>query len=665
MTAGRRPLAVPTTARRQPPAAAAPGPDRQHPRSSRFVVAAVLTCAAVLLLALLLGGGRPVPSVAGLPDAGPFTGWALPAARLVLELAAVTTVGALLLAGVLLPSGAGLSVTATAAVRSAAWSASLWSVSTVVLWLLTASEAVGVPLGGLTSQHLVEHAGVGLGRGLLLAGAVTAVLALGCARARTATGACWLLLLAGAALLPTTVNGHASSADDHELAVSSLVVHVVAAAVWAGGLLAVLLFVRRPSELARAVTRFSTVALACFVLVALSGLLSAYERLGLTAGSWSSGYGALVLAKTASLAALGAMGWQHRRRLVPALAAGRPGAFLSFAGVELCVMGGAFALAVALSRTPTPTTSTPTAAVASHGAGHETLPTTVEPLSLATLLVEWRLNAIVLAVVGLLGVAYLSGVRRLRAHGTRWPVPRTSAFACGLALALVALSSGVATYAAAMLSVQVAQFVLLLVGVPALLLRGAPLALLEAVRASHGSVETTRTAVSPPRASAPTLLTDPLTGMVLVAALVFAVYRTGLLDQALGSAGLFLTVNTAALAVGCLLLWPALGTGALVQQRSRADRVAPPLAAAASLGLLALELRSSDTLLAGRWFAQLGWSWVDPAADQRSAALFAVAGAVLLLVLAGTVRGARPPVTPYPDTRAAQAGDRRRSGLPS
>ena len=130
--------------------------------------------------------------------------------------------------------------------------------------------------------------------------------------------------------------------------------------------------------------------------------------------------------------------------------------------------------------------------------------------------------------------------------------------------------------------------------------------------------------------------------MVLVAALVFAVYRTGLLEEALGSTGLFLVVDVAALAVGCLLLWPTLGTG--VWQRSRGERTAPLLAAAASLGLLAVELRTSDQLLAGRRFADLGWSWVDPAADQRLAALFAASGAVLLLGLAAAVWRTRPPM---------------------
>ena len=295
-------------------------------RASTSVVAAVLVGGGVLVLALVLAGGRPVPSVAGLPDAGPVTGWALPVVRLLFDLAALTTVGALLLAAVLLPGRPrGLPAVAVTAVRSAAWSSALWCVSAALLCVLTAAETVGVPLAGLALRDLADVTAVGPGRALLAVALLAGVVSGGCSRAHTATGGRRLLLLAGLGLLPPTLTGHAAGAADHELAVSALVVHVVAATVWAGGLLAIVLFLRRPADLAPAVRRFSAVALACFVLVAVSGLLSTYERLGLAVAAWTSGYGALVLAKTAALGALGAIGWQHRRRLVPALAAGRPG----------------------------------------------------------------------------------------------------------------------------------------------------------------------------------------------------------------------------------------------------------------------------------------------------------------------------------------------------
>ena len=630
----------------------APEQDRARPVTS--VLAAVGVCGLVLLGALVLAGGRAQPAIAGLADAGQLTGWALPAVRMVFDLAAVTTVGALLVAGVLLrPVAPLLSVVALSAVRSAPWSAGLWSVSAVLLFLLTASETVGVPLGGLTVQDLAEHAAAGAGRAPLVVAVVSAGVGLGCLLVRTLAGARWLLTAAVVGLLPTTLMGHAASAADHELAVSSLVVHVVAATVWVGGLLGILLFVRRPADLASAVPRFSALAAACFALVALSGLLSASERLGLSVAAWSSGYGALVSSKVALLLVLGVMGWQHRRRLVPALAAGRPGAFWSLAGAEICVMGGAFALAVALSRTPGPTSTDPAAPVAAHGAGHETLPNTLDPVSLANLLLEWKVNAVVLAAVGLTAVAYVAGVRRMRTGLATWPHRRSGAFAAGLVVTVLALSSGVATYAAAMLSVQVAQFVLLLVVAPVLLVLGAPLTLLRRARSGRDAVAGRHPALLPPLITA---LLDPLALMVVVAGLVFAVYRTGLLHRSLGSTVLLLLVNVLALAVGLLLVWPALGEPA--RSRSAVDRVVPLLAAAAGLGLLAADLRYSDQVPVGRWFAELGWSWVDPAADQRLAAVAALVGALLLLGLACAAwRPAADAAAPVPGQVVAEPVD--------
>jgi len=41
--------------------------------------------AAALVLALVVGGGAPQPSLPGIPDPGPVTGWALPLLRLAEE----------------------------------------------------------------------------------------------------------------------------------------------------------------------------------------------------------------------------------------------------------------------------------------------------------------------------------------------------------------------------------------------------------------------------------------------------------------------------------------------------------------------------------------------------------------------------------------------------
>ena len=80
-------------------------------------------------------------------------------------------------------------------------------------------------------------------------------------------------------------------------AVDSLALHLLGATLWVGGLAGLLLIARHlGGQLPAVVGRYSTLALWCFVLVALSGVLNA----GLRLGSWSalgSSYGLLVIGK--------------------------------------------------------------------------------------------------------------------------------------------------------------------------------------------------------------------------------------------------------------------------------------------------------------------------------------------------------------------------------
>ena len=625
-----------SAARQTRPTHAPPSPDRAGGATGRALPAvAALACAAAgaLVLGLVLAGGRPQPAIPGLPDPGSLTGWGLPALRLAFDVAGVGTVGLLLAGAVLLSAGPQLSGAAQAAVRAAAsWSAA-WCLCALGLLALTVSDVVGAPVTALSYDALAQEAAGGPGRALLVAAAAAAAVAAGARRARTTRAARRLLAGSLLALLPTTVTGHAASAADHDLATTALVVHVVAASLWVGGLLAVVRHVRRsPDVLARAVQRFSVVALAAFASVALSGVLGAWARIGSSGEAWTSGYGLLVLAKTGALVLLGAAGWYHRRRLVPAVVDGRPRSFLTFAVVELAVMGAAVGLAAALSRTPTPAVVA-AAPRPAHGVGHETLAASVEPMTLTRLLLAWRPDALVLVVLGLALATYAAGVRSLRGAGEPVSWWRVGAFTAGVAVGVYALCGGLATYAPATVSAQLGQFVLVLVVVPALLVLGAPLTLwtrVRRVRAGGGEVD----AVPPVlRGRAARLLADPFTGLALVTVLVFAVYRTTLIEQSLRSFWVHLLVNALALVVGTVLLWPALGADPVPVERTVAERLLPLLALAASLGVLAVQLRYGDDLLAGRWFLELRWPWIDPVQDQRRGAVVVAAATALIAPL--------------------------------
>lgn len=337
---------------------------REPERASLALTAAAVGAGAVLLLVVLLvvGGGAPEAAVPGLPGAGAVVGWLLPVLRLMLDIVAVGTIGCLLYGAYLVPARDDeLRRPAQQAIRSAGWLALAWAFAAGVSAVLTLADISGQPLGELLSSDGFADALVSLdqSRSLLLVTALTALVAVCAWRVRTTDGPTLVLVLAVAALIPPILTGHAATHQAHQLAIVSLAAHVVAVSLWVGGLGALLVFRRRTSAKdAVAVRRFSSLALACFAVTAVSGVVNAVIRLGdgdgVLAELSGSGYGALVLLKLAALGGLTGFGWWHRRHTIDALAAGREHAFRRFAGREVVLMVATIAVAVALSRTPTP-----------------------------------------------------------------------------------------------------------------------------------------------------------------------------------------------------------------------------------------------------------------------------------------------------------------------
>jgi putative copper export protein len=331
----------------------------------------------LLVLALVVGGARPAAENGGLPGAGPLVSWGLPVATLAGRIAAVGTVGALLSAAVLLPGPKGrLPAASAGALRAASLWALAWVTATALGAVLTVAEIAGVPLTSLTaSSGWTFLTQLAAGHAAVLVTAAAGCIAVAARRCTGTGGAAVLLAAAGVALvIPTVLTGHSAVAENHALAVTNLSVHVLCAAVWVGGLLALLLHGRSAETLAPASRRFSVLALACFLGTGASGLLAAWIVLGgsasaLTAAS-GTGYGWLLAGKTAALVALGAFGWHHRRVTLPGLQAGDPRSFRRFAGVEAGVMLATITLAVALAASPPPVAahhgspSEPTAATA-------------------------------------------------------------------------------------------------------------------------------------------------------------------------------------------------------------------------------------------------------------------------------------------------------------
>jgi len=152
------------------------------------------------------------------------------------------------------------------------------------------------------------------------------------------------------ALLPVpSLAGHALDRGQwpRPLNVAADILHVGAAALWIGGLLALAIGLPRASRrlsaeqrsrfTAALVPRLSAIALVSVAVIALTGLVRALSELSAVSQLWSTGYGRALVIKTGFLVALAAIGWLNRSRLVPRL---RLSALRRNVTVELVLLAG-------------------------------------------------------------------------------------------------------------------------------------------------------------------------------------------------------------------------------------------------------------------------------------------------------------------------------------
>ena len=295
----------------------------------------------------------------------------LPVGRLLLDGCGVAAVGLAVL-GWLVAGGQRRDAdgVGTAADRAAVVLAGCWAAVALVLLWLQAADVAGLAPSEVGTRAVTDYvAAFGAGTALVVtAGCAVVYGALaffggpalggrasggpdrrGSASGGPAAGLLGVVAVLG--LLPGPLTGHASTAAAHELAVVSVAVHAAAAAVWVGGLGALLTLVAtRRTLLATALPRFSLIAGGALAAVAVSGVITATARLGSVAALVDTGYGRVVLVKTAALGVLAVLGTLTRRRVLPAVRAHRKAPLVALAGAEIVVMAVALGLAAALTR---------------------------------------------------------------------------------------------------------------------------------------------------------------------------------------------------------------------------------------------------------------------------------------------------------------------------
>ncbi len=147
-------------------------------------------------------------------------------------------------------------------------------------------------------------------------------------------------------LLTPSLSGHASVSGG--LALVADMAHLLAGAVWVGGLAALVLALvwagaERWELAADAVPRFSLLAVGSVSLLIVSGTVSGYLQVRALRGLWETTYGQLLLLKLGLVLPLLALGLYHNRRAVPRLRSGLASSrertrFLRTTGVSLLLM---------------------------------------------------------------------------------------------------------------------------------------------------------------------------------------------------------------------------------------------------------------------------------------------------------------------------------------
>ncbi|MGZ0151482.1 CopD family protein [Kribbella sp. WER1] len=319
---------------------------------------AVLVASVALVLALFLTDSQPRNS-GGIGGPSEFVSWLQPVLRLISTLATVGCAGALLAAVVLLRiDGGPLGVQGRRAVRDASNAALIWAVCAFVGAVGTAALLLNTPVR-LLRLRLDDALGVPEVKSLLITGILVLALAIGIRRVQTSSAALFGVLVAVAALVPTAVTAYPRNESYVVLAGAALVLHVIAATTWIGGLAGLVRYGRASrSGLPIVMERYGQVAVISAVAVVLSGLISAAGRLAARGGGWGSvldelthdAYGALLIAKLVAFVLLVVLAAVHRSRATGDLLDSRH-AFWRIVATELLVMALTLGLAVALSQT--------------------------------------------------------------------------------------------------------------------------------------------------------------------------------------------------------------------------------------------------------------------------------------------------------------------------
>jgi cytochrome c oxidase assembly factor CtaG/putative copper export protein len=602
--------------------------------------AALLVVAFVSLLAALQFGGAAQPPLVF--DPGPVVRYGLPITTMLVDLGVAGTLGALVLVCFALSDR---DKEFTKALDFAAAAAGFWAVASGATAFLTFMNYYTKPIsldsdfGSLLGQFLT---GTGLGQAWLVTTLVAAAVTVLCFAARNRTLLLFVTVLAAVGLVPMALQGHSADAAGHDAATTSLGLHLVFAAIWLGGLLTIVV-IRKTlvgGRIGPVLSRYSSLAIVCFIVVAASGYVNAALRVG-TLAQLLTPYGILVLVKVFALGALGIFGLVQRRFLVARMQkSGNGGSrfFWWLVAAELGFMGLASGVAAALAKTATPVSQAAITTTPAYILTGEPLP---PELTFARYFTVWRFDLFWILVIAFLAFFYLAGVWRLHKRGDPWPWYRVVLWLAGLALLFYVTNGGVNAYEKYLFSAHMLGHMVLAMMIPVLLAPAAPITL--ALRAitkrtdgSRGPREWIMLAVHSRVAG---FLTNPIVAAVLFAGSLWVFYYTPLFSWATTDHIGHTWMVVHFLVTGYLFVQSMIGVDPVPRRAPYPLRLLILLATMAFHAFFGLSLMTGSGLLLANWFGAMGRTWGPSAiVDQQTGGGIAWSvGEIPTVILAITV----------------------------
>ena len=130
------------------------------------------------------------------------------------------------------------------------------------------------------------------------------------------TGIAMLVTGAAAVAVSVAARGHAATGRDLWLAIPVTALHLLAMAVWVGGLITLVLAVL-PQRRTENLRRWSQTALSCVSVLVVTGGYQAWRQVYPVGALWSTRYGITLLVKLALVIGMLTLGYLARRRLTP------------------------------------------------------------------------------------------------------------------------------------------------------------------------------------------------------------------------------------------------------------------------------------------------------------------------------------------------------------